>query len=372
MNKLGFGLMRLPLTVPGDEKSVDIEQTKQMVDLYLSRGYRYFDTAHRYHGGMSEKALRLALTDRYPREAYELTNKITLVPFIKSEAEQEGFFADQLKICGVTWFDNYLVHNMNGTTYPLAREYRTFDFLQSLKDRGLCKRTGFSFHGSPDLLETILTEHPEIDLVQLQLNYLDWLDAGVQSKKCYEIAVRHGKKVLCMESIKGGNLIDLPDPAAKLLREACPGRSFAYWALAFCATLPCTERVLSGMSSLEQLDANTRDMAAFEPLTEDELKVLAEAAEIIRSNTAIGCTGCEYCESYCPKHIAIPAYFALYNAEHRESVNYVHASGMYYKAISQTKGKASDCLECGACESHCPQHLPIRKYLKDVKAFFEK
>ena len=372
MNKLGFGFMRLPLLDSQKETSVDMEQVKQMVDMYLERGYTYFDTAHRYHGGMSEKAIYEALTSRHNRNEYELTNKITLVPFIKCEEDQMPFFKEQLEICGVEAFDNYLIHNMNGSTYPLAQKYHTFDFIQSLKDKGLTKRIGFSFHGSPDLLETILEEHPNVDVVQLQINYLDWLDAGVQSKKCYDIASKYHKKVFVMESIKGGNLICLPDAAKNKLLNMHPDWSFAYWALAFCATLENTERVLSGMSSLEQLDQNTKEMKNFQPLNESELECLKEVAEIVRSNTKIACTGCQYCESYCPKHIAIPSYFALYNAEHRDSVNYVHASGMYYTAISQTKGKASDCIKCGVCESHCPQHLPIREYLVDVKNFFEK
>ncbi len=371
MSKLGFGFMRLPLTDPMNEQSIDMEQVKKMVDLYLSRGYRYFDTAHRYHGGMSEQAIREALTSRYDRECYELTDKITLVPFIHSEEEQEPFFAAQLEICGVSWFDNYLVHNMNGSTYPLAQKYHTFEFLRSLKEKGLAKRIGFSFHGSPELLETILSDHPEIDLVQLQLNYLDWLDVGIQSKKCYDIAVKHQKKVLVMESIKGGNLINLPDEAAHLLKEAAPKRSFAQWALAFCASLSETEYVLSGMSTLEQVDENTSEMMHFSPLTEEENALLMKAADVIREQTAVKCTGCQYCESYCPKHIAIPSYFALYNEEKRESVNYVHAAKMYYNSIAQKKGKASDCIRCGICESHCPQNLPIREYLKEVKATFE-
>ena len=372
MSKLGFGFMRLPLLNAQDETSVDMEQVKKMVDMYLDRGYTYFDTAHRYHGGMSEKAIDQALTSRKPRESYELTNKITLVPFIHSQEEQLPFFEEQLEICGVTFFDNYLIHNMNGNTYPLAQKYHTFEFIESLKEKGLVRQIGFSFHGSPDLLETILTDHPNVDVVQLQLNYVDWLDAGVQSKKCYDICCAHNKKVLCMESIKGGNLINLPQEAQELLKKKHPDWTFAYWALAFCATLENTERVLSGMSSLEQLEENTRDMKCFVPLNEEEMELLQKVAELVRSNTAIACTGCQYCESYCPQHIAIPSYFALYNAEHRESVNYVHASGMYYNAICQTKGKASDCIKCGVCETHCPQHLPIRDYLVDVKEYFEK
>ena len=358
MSKLGFGFMRLPVTDPKDATSIDTELLKQMVDLYMARGNNYFDTAFRYCDFASEPALKQALTARYPREAYELTDKITL-GFIKAEAEQEPYFRNQLERCGVAYFDNYLIHNINADFYAKAKQMHTFEFVQRMKEMGLCKRIGISFHGTPELLEDLLTNYPQMELVQLQLNYVDWEDAGVQARRCYDICIAHGKTVLVMEPVKGGNLANLPEAAAKLLRQAKPEWSQAQWAIKFAVSLPGVYRVLSGMSTLAQVEDNTAYMQDFSPLTEDEMALCEKAAAIIRANTAIPCTGCRYCEGDCPMNIAISNYFALYNEDKRESVNYVHAAPFYYKAMTQIRGKASDCIECGLCEGNCPQNLPI-------------
>lgn len=371
MSKLGFGFMRLPLTDPSDGASVNIELLTEMVDLYVSRGNNYFDTAYRYCDFASEPALKRTLTGRYPRDSYELADKITL-GFVKSEEEQEPYLRNQMERCGVEYFDNYLIHNINADSYARAKELHTFEFLQRMKEQGLCKRTGISFHGTADLLEDLLHNHPEIDLVQLQLNYADWDDAGIQSHRCYATCMKHGKTVLVMEPVKGGNLANLPDEAAELLKGIHPDWSQASWAIRFAASLPGVYRVLSGMSTLAQVEDNTGYMLNFVPLTEEEIELCAKAAAIIKSNTAIPCTGCRYCEDDCPQNIAVSGYFALYNEEKRSSVNYVHSSGFYYKAISQIRGKASDCMECGLCEQACPQGLPVRELLKDVAATFEK
>jgi len=264
-------------------------------------------------------------------------------------------------------YNEYLQH---ADFYAKAKQLHTFEFIQKMKDAGLSRKTGISFHGTPDLLEYLLKNYPEIDLVQL--NYADWDDAGVQSRRLYEICMEHGKSVLVMEPVKGGNLANLPEAAATLLKEAHADWSQARWAISFAASLPGVYRVLSGMSTLEQVEDNTAFMQDFAPLTVEETALCAKAAAIIKSNTAIACTGCRYCEGECPNNIAISNYFALYNEEKRASVNYVHASGFYYKAMTQTRGKASDCIECGLCEQNCPQNLPIRENLKLVKAMFEK
>lgn len=370
MSKLGFGFMRLPMTDPSNAV-VDIELLRQMVDLYMARGNNYFDTAFRYCDFASEPALKETLANRYPRDSYELTDKITL-SFVQSEEEQVPYFRNQLERCGVEYFDNYLIHNINADSYAKAKRLHTFRFIQRMKEEGLCRKTGVSFHGTPDLLEELLQHHSEIDWVQLQLNYADWGDAGIQSRRCYEICMRHGKTVLVMEPVKGGNLANLPEEAAALLKAAHPDWSQASWAIRFAASLPGVYRVLSGMSALEHVNDNTGFMQDFVPLTEEENALCAKAAAIIKSNTAIPCTGCGYCEGDCPKRIAIPHYFALYNEEKRATVNYVHASGFYYKAMTQTRGKASECIECGLCEQNCPQHLPIRAHLKRVAEVFEK
>lgn len=371
MSKLGFGLMRLPVTNPADAASVDVELLKQMVDLYMARGGSYFDTAYRYCDFASEPAFKLAVSDRYPRDAYELTDKITM-GFVNAQQEQEPYFRNQLERCGVEWFDNYLIHNMNADSYAKAQRLQTFAFVQRMKELGLCRRTGVSFHGTPELLETLLSEHPELQLVQLQLNYADWDDAGVQARRCYEICMAHGKTVLVMETVKGGNLANLPQQAARLLHDAHPDWSQASWAIRFAASLPGVYRVLSGMSTLAQVEDNTACMQCFTPMTDEERALCAKAAEIFHADTAIACTGCRYCEGDCPKNIAISNYFSLYNEEKRASVNYVHASGFYYKAMAQTRGKAGDCIGCGLCETHCPQRLPIRQHLKQVADTFEK
>jgi predicted aldo/keto reductase-like oxidoreductase len=371
MSKLGFGFMRLPLTDPKDAASVDIPLLTQMVDLYMSRGNNYFDTAFRYCDFASEPALKETLTSHYPREAYELTNKITL-GFVKFEEEQEPYFRNQLERCGVDYFDNYLIHNMNADFYAKAKQLHTFEFLQRMKEEDLCKKTGISFHGTPELLEDLLTNYPQIDLVQLQLNYADWNDAGIQSRRCYEICMEHGKTVLVMEPVKGGNLANLPEEADALFKAAHPDWSQASWAIKFAASLLGVYRVLSGMSTLEQVEDNTAYMQDFVPLSDEEKELCLKAGAIVKSNTAISCTGCRYCEDNCPKNIAISNYFALYNEEKRSSVNYVHAAPFYYKALTETRGKAGDCIECGLCEQVCPQKLPIRQHLKAVAATFEK
>lgn len=371
MSKLGFGFMRLPVTDSNDAAGIDIELLKQMVDLYIARGNNYFDTAYRYCDFSSEPALRESLTSRYPRDSFELTDKITL-GFIKFEEEQEPYFRNQLERCGVKYFDNYLIHNINAASYAKAKQFKTFEFIQRMKEAGLCRKTGISFHGAPDLLEELLKNHSEIDLVQLQLNYADWEDAGIQSRRCYEICMACGKTVLVMEPVKGGNLANLPEEAAALFRAVHPDWSQASWAIRFAASLPGVYRVLSGMSTLEQVDDNTGFMQTFLPLTDEETALCAKAAAILKANTAVPCTGCRYCEGDCPQNIAISNYFALYNEEMRASVNYVHASGFYYNALSQTRGKAGNCIGCGLCEKNCPQNIPIRRHLRKVAETFEK
>lgn len=371
MKKLGFGFMRLPLLDEQDRSKVDLEQVKKMVDIYMERGFTYFDTAHRYHDEMSEPTLREALVKRYPREGYILTDKITL-NYVKKTEDQESFFENQLKICGVEYFDNYLVHNMGSVWYEAARKFGTFEFIQRMKEKGLVKQTGFSFHDTPEVLEEILNDHPEIDIVQLQINYLDWKDEGIQSKKCYEIARKHGKSVVVMEPIKGGNLIQVSDKVKTLLNEYNPDASLASWAIRFAASHDGILAVLSGMSSLEQLEDNTSYMQDFKPLTNGEFELLKKAAEIIRSNTAIACTNCRYCTTECPKKIAIPDYFALYNNMKRlHNVGYVVNQQNYYINLTQTYGKPSDCIKCGVCEKNCPQHLKIRNLLEQISEVFE-
>lgn len=371
MKKLGFGFMRLPVLDASDRSTVDVEAVKMMVDRFMERGFTYFDTAHRYNDEASEPALREALVKRYARDRYVLANKITL-NYIKKPEDQEPFFKQQLSICGVEYFDNYLIHNMGAVFYPMAEKFGTFDFIKRMRDEGYVRHIGFSFHGTADVLETILQAHPEVELVQLQINYLDWEDAGIQSRKCYEVARRHGKQIIAMEPVKGGTLVNLPEEAAALLIEADPQASLAAWAIRYAAGMDGVHTVLSGMSTLEQVEDNTRYMQDFQPLSESEQALLMKVAEVIRSRSSIACTHCRYCTTECPKNIAIPDYFGLYNNMKRlKNTSYLANQTVYYANLTRTHGKASDCIHCGLCEISCPQNLPIWQLLQTVAAVME-
>ena len=369
--KLGFGLMRLPRLDPNDEGSIDLEQTKQMVDTFLQRGFTYFDTAWMYCAFKSENAVKDALTSRYPRESYTLATKLHAA-YIHSLDDRDAIFNTQREKTGVEYFDYYLLHDVGAEHYEIYKKYDCFAWIAEKKRQGLIKHMGFSFHDTAEVLDKILTEHPEMEFVQLQINYLDWDSEGVQSRKCYEVATKHGKPVIVMEPVKGGTLAKLPAAAEVLLRQADPGASIPSWAVRFAASLPNVKMVLSGMSSTEQLLDNTGYMQDFVPLTQQEQAVIAQAVGIINASIAIPCTGCAYCTEGCPMHIAIPKYFSLYNAEMQELKEKDFTSqGTYYDNLTLKFGKASDCIACGQCESVCPQHLPIIENLKRVAKQFE-
>ena len=364
--KLGFGLMRLPRLDPNDEGSIDLEQTKQMVDTFLQRGFTYFDTAWMYCAFKSENAVKEALTSRHPRESYTLATKLHAA-YLHSLDDRDAIFNTQREKTGVEYFDYYLLHDVGAEHYEIYKKYDCFAWIAEKKRQGLIKHMGFSFHDTAEVLDKILTEHPEMEFVQLQINYLDWDSEGVQSRKCYEVATKHGKPVIVMEPVKGGTLAKLPAAAEALLRQTDPGASIPSWAVRFAASLPNVKMVLSGMSSTEQLLDNTGYMQDFAPLTQQEQAVIAQAVDIINASIAIPCTGCSYCTEGCPMHIAIPKYFSLYNAEMQELKEKDFTSqGTYYDNLTLTFGKASDCIACGQCESVCPQRLPIIDALKTV------
>lgn len=372
MKKLGFGFMRLPVHDEENRATVNMELTKNMVDLFMKSGLNYFDTAHRYNDEMSEVALKQTLTDRYDRNTYILANKITM-NYIKSEQDQEPFFHNQLKTCGVSYFDNYLVHNMGEAFYPLACKYHTFEFIRKMKEQGYVRHVGFSFHGSPELLEEILQKYPQMEYVQLQINYLDWNDPAIRARECYEIAKKYQKKIIVMEPVKGGTLVNLPQKAKELLHKEDEDLSLASWAIRFAASLEGVEMVLSGMSTLDQVLDNTSFMNNFVPLNTYEIELLEKVADVIRENTEIGCTKCRYCTTECPKNIAIPDYFAIYNNMKRlENNSYLRNQMVYYNNLSMKHGKASECIKCGICEKNCPQKIEIREKLKLVADVFEK
>ena len=365
--KLGFGLMRLPRLDPADEGSIDLEQTKQMVDTFLQRGFTYFDTAWMYCAFKSENAVKDVLTSRHPRESYTLATKLHAA-YIHSLDDRDAIFNTQREKTGVDYFDYYLLHDMGAERYEIYKKYDCFSWIAEKKRQGLIKHMGFSFHDTAEVLDQILTEHPEMEFVQLQINYLDWDSEGVQSRKCYEVATKHGKPVIVMEPVKGGTLAKLPAAAEALLRQADPDASIPSWAVRFAAGLPNVKMVLSGMSSTGQLLDNTGFMQNFVPLTQQEQAVIAQVVDTINASIAIPCTGCAYCTEGCPMHIAIPKYFSLYNADLQELKDKDFTSqGAYYDNLTLKFGKASDCIACGQCESVCPQHLPIRKALAQLQ-----
>lgn len=286
---------------------------------------------------------------------------------VKSYNECQTYFNEQLRRCGVDYFDVFLLHWLNEKNYTLAEKHDEFRFLRELKATGKAKRIGFSYHDGPELLDRILTNHPEMDIVQLQINYLDWNSVSIQAKKCYDVAVKHGKTVVIMEPVKGGSLAILPQAAEEILRKLRPEESIASWAIRFATDLEKAEVVLSGMNTMEQMEDNMRDLP---PLTDSEREVLERCAGIIRSNTAIPCTGCSYCVSHCPMHIPIPQYFALYN-DYARNPGEDWKMQYAYDALTRTHVKASKCVECRKCEKNCPQSLRIPGYLKDIRKVFE-
>ena len=363
--KLGFGMMRLP-KIEGTQ-TIDVEHTKKMVDAFIAAGGKYFDTAFVYPG--SEPAVKAALCDRYPRDCYYLADKLNVSSSAcKNEEEAKDEIRVSLERSGAGYFDFYLLHAIDATNKDTFDRYGIWDYVRQLKEEGLIRHYGFSFHDKPEVLDQVLTEHPEAEFVQLQINYSDWDDPLIASRQCYEIATRHGKPIIVMEPVKGGTLAAPPQQVKDILLTADPDASFASWAVRFVASLPNVMMVLSGMSDLAQMEDNLSYMCDFQPLSEEERLVMERARETSKQYRGIACTSCHYCTPGCPMDIHIPEIFSVMNV-YKMYGNLKEARNDY--GWRPGGAKASECVQCGQCEEVCPQHLPIISLLEEVVETFE-
>lgn len=362
--KLGFGLMRLPRKAG----FTDIEQTKTMVDLFLQAGFTYFDTAFVYLG--SEKAIKAALVDRYPRESYTLATKINAFMLAPTETAAKNQFYTSLERTGAGYFDYYLLHSFKENNYQKYDKFHLWDFVAEQKAKGLVKHMGFSFHGKPPLLDQLLTAHPEVDFIQLQLNYADWEDPKIASRENYEVARRHGVSIVVMEPVKGGTLANPPKPVRELFKAYAPDRSYASWAIRFAASLEGVITVLSGMSNIAQMEDNISFMKDFQPLNSEEQAVIRKAMELMNASAAIPCTACRYCVEGCPQQIPIPEIFSAMNRQLGNGQ--LEAASAAYAAATEVGASAADCIGCGQCEGACPQGLPIIQNLAKATEMFGK
>lgn len=364
IGKLGFGLMRLPM----NGKDIDLEQTKKMVDSFIEKGFTYFDTAYVYIGGESEVAMREAIVKRYPRESVQLATKLP-VWMIQNDGDMDKLLATSLERTGAGYFDFYLLHALEEDRVALLDKHDVWGWAQEKKKQGILKHVGFSFHDSAAVLDDILTKHPEMEFVQLQINYADWEDKDVQSRLCYEVALKHNKPIVIMEPVKGGNLAGMPEAIQDLMKAARPELSVASWAVRFAASLENVVTVLSGMSNIEQMEDNLSYMSAFEPVSEKERAVIDTVVKKLAEVPTIPCTDCKYCVDGCPQKIKIPDLFKTYNTF--LMYQNLESSKGHYRWVTSENPKASACIACGDCETQCPQHIPIIENLKQVAGVFE-
>ncbi|WP_455645910.1 aldo/keto reductase [Methanosphaera sp.] len=370
MKKLGFGLMRLPLLDENDVSSINQELFEKMVDLFMENGFNYFDTAHIYLKGNSEKAFKKAVVDRYPRDSFVIADKLPIFN-LESASQMQEIFDEQLERCGVDYFDYYLLHNVSTKHVSKFTDIDSFKFVRDMKECGKIKHIGISCHDSPEFLDDILTKHPEIEVVQLQINYLDWNDKNIQAKECFDVVCKHGLQVIIMEPLKGGALINVPGEVKELFEDYDNNRSMASWAIRYNLSLDNVLVILSGMKTMDDLCDNILTVDNFKGMSTEEKNILDEAVEIINNTIAIKCTSCNYCIDACPANINISKFFELYNTQ--KLLNQSHSTAMYYRnyiSIPDHK-KPSDCLRCNKCMDYCPQQINIPENLEKVRDLFE-
>lgn len=362
IKKLGFGLMRLPMN--GEE--IDMAQTKEMVDRYMADGFTYFDTAYVYINGKSEVALKEAVVDRYPRDAFQAATKLPMHA-IQNKEDMEKIFQESCTRAGLDFYDFYLLHGLGKDSYQKTKDVGAWDYLRTLKAQGRIRHMGLSFHDSAEVLEKILSEQPDTEFVQLQINYVDWEDDGVQARKCYEVARAHDVPIIVMEPVKGGSLALMRPEVREIFKKENPDASVASWAMRYAASMEGIITVLSGMSNMAQMEDNCQVMKDFQPLNEGERAVVEKVVTALKEIPTIPCTTCKYCVDDCPQQINIPGILSVRN----NLTVYGDEAGAKrsYGFAAKDGGKASDCIACGVCESRCPQHIDIIEQLKPAVAF---
>ncbi len=368
-SKFGFGCMRLPLTNSNDPTSVNQDLFNQMVDIYMEKGFNYFDTSYAYHNGMSEVAIRKAVVERYPRESYQICDKMPTWA-LTSQEDNDKFVNEMLERLGIEYFDVFFIHNINTPWYKLAEEHKAFDYIKKMKEDGIARKIGISFHDHARLLEDVLDKYGDIlDVVQLELNYLDWEDPAIEAHKCYDLCVKHGLDVYVMEPLKGGVIVNPNDEIRNDFREFNPDKSIASFALRFCASLEHVKIVLSGMSKMEDLIDNCDTFENFEVLSDDEKEFLERMTEKLNSSVAVSCSECGYCVDACPEMIPIPEYFSLYNLSTNRPESDIYR--LYYDKLADEKVPADECTYCGTCIDYCTQHIDIPEELEKVCEHFQ-
>ena len=368
-SKFGFGCMRLPQTDATDPRSIDQELFNKMVDFYMKKGFNYFDTSYAYHQGTSEIAIRKALVERYPRETFQICDKMPTWA-LTSESDNDKFTNEMLERLGIDYFDVFFIHNINTPWYKLAETHNTFEYVKKMKEKGIARKIGFSFHDTSDLLEKVLDKYGDImDIVQLELNYLDWEDPAIEARKCYELCVRHGLDVYVMEPLKGGVIVNPNDEIAEEFKNFNPEKSIASFALRFCASLEQVKMVLCGMNSMEDMLDNCDTFENFEVLSDDESEFLENMALKLKESVAVACSECGYCIDACPEMIPIPEYFTLYNLSKNQPKSNIYR--LYFDKLADEKVPADECTYCGTCIDYCTQKIDIPEELENVFEHFQ-